>query len=48
MRSDGSIWSFLPVSVHLVQMLTDILHVVNEPGNILQIVFMVLELLVYK
>ncbi|VDK88727.1 unnamed protein product [Litomosoides sigmodontis] len=31
MRSDSSIWSFLPVSVHLVQMLIDILHVANEP-----------------
>ncbi|KAL3998941.1 hypothetical protein ACH3XW_17125 [Acanthocheilonema viteae] len=31
MRSDSSLWSFLLVSVHLVQMLIDILHIVNEP-----------------
>uniref|UniRef100_A0A915PXA7 ELMO domain-containing protein n=1 Tax=Setaria digitata TaxID=48799 RepID=A0A915PXA7_9BILA len=31
MRSDKNLWSFLLVSVHLVQMLIDILHVVSEP-----------------
>ncbi|KAM3720898.1 Cell death abnormality protein [Dirofilaria immitis] len=31
MRSDNNLWSFPLVSVHLVQMLIDILHVVSEP-----------------
>lgn len=31
MRSDNNLWSLLLVSVHLVQMLIDILHVINEP-----------------
>ncbi|VDK83156.1 unnamed protein product [Onchocerca ochengi] len=31
MRSDNNLWSLPLVSVHLVQMLIDILHVVNEP-----------------
>uniref|UniRef100_A0A1I7VIW5 ELMO domain-containing protein n=1 Tax=Loa loa TaxID=7209 RepID=A0A1I7VIW5_LOALO len=31
MRSDNNLWSLLFVSVHLVQMLIDVLHVINEP-----------------
>uniref|UniRef100_A0A183DY12 ELMO domain-containing protein n=1 Tax=Gongylonema pulchrum TaxID=637853 RepID=A0A183DY12_9BILA len=32
MRSDHKPWSFTVVSAHLVQMLIDILHIINEPG----------------
>ncbi|VDK34180.1 unnamed protein product [Gongylonema pulchrum] len=42
MRSDHKPWSFTVVSAHLVQMLIDILHIINEPG-ILFFFFFALE-----
>ncbi|VDN05150.1 unnamed protein product [Thelazia callipaeda] len=41
MRSDNNPWSFLIVSVHLVQMLIEVLHVINEPeeGDRLLVLF---------